>query len=96
MGHEPWALFQMYPCLNWAQGGMVAVTAEDHGKCPTLSKPQEVSSTELELSQGQFQGTGRLPWLPAQPCLPYPPNLQLNCYEARVPQAAISDPWTYL
>ena len=67
MAHEPWPLIQMYPCLDWAQGGMEAVTAEDHGKCPTLSKPQEVSSTELELRQGQFQGTGRLTRLPAQP-----------------------------
>lgn len=49
-----------------AQGGIVTATAKDHGKFPTLSKPQEVSSDELELSQTQFQGTGRLPWLPAR------------------------------
>lgn len=37
------------------------VTAKDNEKCPALGEPQEVSSTELELNQTQFQGTGRLP-----------------------------------
>lgn len=40
---------------------VVVVTAKDNEKCPTLIEPQEVSNAELELSQIQFQGTGRLP-----------------------------------
>lgn len=60
----------------------MAATVKDHGMCPTLSDPQEVSSTELELNQTQSQ---EMEGCPAQPCLPHPQNLQPNFYEPRAP-----------